>query len=88
MRLAKLLGDLEGPHRRQRREVRVKVGGHAEGGVHPGRLVGEPLSVGQKSLSHQAVSDPSDLAFAVVRLEGKASACGGEGLQHLQRACP
>jgi hypothetical protein len=46
MRSAKLLGTLEGPRRRQRREVRLKVGGHAEDGVHPGRLVVEPLPVG------------------------------------------
>jgi hypothetical protein len=88
MRSAKLLGDLEGPQRRQRREVRLKVGGHAEDGIHSGRLVGEPLPVGQQSLSRQTVSDPGDLAFAVVRLEGKAPACRGDGLQHLQRACP
>ena len=46
MRPPKLLGHLEGPCRRRRREVRLKVGGHAEVGVHPRRLVGEPLPVG------------------------------------------
>lgn len=73
---------------RRRGPFSGKVGGHAEDGVHPGRLVGELLPVGQQSLSRQAVSDPGDLAFAVVRLEDKAPACFGEGLQHLQRACP
>jgi hypothetical protein len=43
MRPAKLLGHLEGRQWCQRREVRLKVGSHAEDGVQPGWLVGEPL---------------------------------------------
>jgi hypothetical protein len=57
-------------------------------GVHPGRLVGEMLPVGQQSLSRQAVSELGDLAFAVVGIEGNASACRRDCLQHLQCACP
>jgi len=45
------------------REVRLKVGVHAEDGVHTGRLMGEPLPVGQQVLFRQEVRDLGDLAL-------------------------
>src|ERR1700744_6100042 len=88
MRSAELLRNLESPRRRQLREVRLKVGGQAEDGVHTGRLMGEPLPVGQQVLFRQEVRDLGDLALTAVDLEGKASTCRCDGIEELKRACP
>lgn len=88
MGVTQLSGDREVPQGCQRREIRLEVGGHTEGWVHPGRLMCQSLVYGQQSFSGQESLDLLDPTVVDVSPEFESSARGDDRIQYLDGACP